>query len=489
MGRSAILAVKIVGDASGAQKAFSDTERDLNKLSDGFDGLVGPATAVTASIVAGAGFAAKAASDLAESQNKVNVVFGDSAGVINSWAADAASSMGMSTQAALDSAGSFGTLFTQIGFTADEAVGMSTGMTTLAADLASFHNVAGGAAAVTDMMSAAFRGEYDSIQALIPTINAAAVEERALADTGKVSADALTQQERAAATMALVMEGAGPAVGDFAATQDSAANSTRTAQAEFMNAAAALGVALQPVVVAVAGALTELATWITNNTDVMLVIIGVIGTLAAAIVAAKVVMTAWTVAMNVMKVALGLIKVAQIAYTVATNAYAIAAIAAGAASMIAYWPILLIIAAIAAVIAIIVVVVKKWDDIVAAMRKVYDFIKEKFLAVWDKISSAISGVVDWIQSFIDKVGNAISKMGDFIDKINPFKDGLSLFSTMSVVPEGLGAATQSGGSTNVTIQVEGVMDPYRLARLLTRQLQDYAHVQGRGAYEPLAGAW
>ncbi len=490
MSRSAILAVKIVGDASGAQKAFNDTDRDLQKLSSGFDALVGPATVATAAIVAGAGYAAKAASDLEESQNKVNVVFGKSADEINQWASTAATSMGLSTQAALDVAGSFGTMLTQLGFTSDEAANMSTGMTQLAADISSFHNVQGGAAAVTDMMSAAMRGEYDSIQAVIPTLNAAAVQNRALEDSGKTSAAALTEQEKAAATMALIMEGAGPAVGDFAATQDSAANSTRIAKAEFDNAAASLGTALLPVVVGVTGALTTLATWIASNTELVIAITAVVGAFSAAILVAKAVTTAFTIAQNVMRVALGLAKVAQIAYTVATNAYAIAAIAAGAASMIAYWPILLIIAAIAAVIAIIVIVVKKWDDIIAAMKKVYEFIKSKFLAVWDSISGAIQGVVDWIQNFIDKIGNAISKMGDFIDKINPFKSGLSLFSSVQMVPAPAGpTAGTHGPTTQITIQVEGAADPYRLSRLLVRQLEDYNLVQGRSANAPLAGAW
>lgn len=473
MSRSAILAVKILGDASGAQKAFGATEKDLDKLQSGFDGLVGPATAVTAGIVAGAGFAAKAASDLAESQSKVNVVFGESAGEISKWSSTAAQSMGMSQQAALDAAGSFGTMFTQLGFTTGESVKMSTSMITLSADLASFHNVAGGAAQVTDMMSAAMRGEYDSLQALIPTINAKAVQDQALADTGKKSADALTDQEKAAATLKLVMEGAGPAVGDFARTQDGAANSTRTAQAAFTDAAAQLGLALQPAIVAAAGALTQLATWMMENQTAAKILIGVVAGLAAAIVAAKVVTTAFTIAQNAMRVMIGLVRVAQLAWTVATNAYAISAIAAGAASMIAYWPILLIVAAIAAVIAIIVVVVKNWDKLVDAFKAGASWMKNTFVGAWNAVAGAISKVVDWFQKLWDKAKAAMDAVGNALDKINPFSSGPAASPLLLAAPtvpsaQATASTTAGPGSSARDVQVHVTTEQvYRaVARLI-----------------------
>jgi len=489
MGRTAVLAVKIVGDSAGASKAFKSVDDDLTRMQSGFDGLVGPATVATAAIAAGAGYAAKAAGDLAEAQNKVDVVFGQSADQISSWAATAATSMGLSTSAALTAAGSFGTMFTQLGFSNKAAVDMSTGMVGLASDLASFHNVAGGATAVTDMMSAAMRGEYDSIQALIPTINANAVATQAMETTGKTSAAALTEQEKAAAAYQLILEGAGPAVGDFARTQDGAANSTRTAKASMDDAAAALGTALLPAVVSVTTALTALAGWMTQNQTVVLALTAVVAAFSVTIVAVKAATVAWTVAMNAMKVAIGLVTIVQWAWTVATNAYAIAAIAAGVASMLVYWPVLLIIAAIAAAIAVIVLIVKKWDVLEAAFRAGAAWLKNVFVGAWNSVSNAISTVVGWLKSAYDWVKKII---GGGLDKIASIIPGGNMVITQTAPS----VNTQQGGGgsgsprTNIgTLVYYGTGDTARDARALKRLLEAEDLEQGRSRGQATAVAW
>ena len=67
-------------------------------------------------------------------------------------------------------------MFNQLGFTTGAASDMSQGMITLAADLGSFNDLP--TADVLDAMNSAFRGEYDSLQRVIPTINAAAVQQK-----------------------------------------------------------------------------------------------------------------------------------------------------------------------------------------------------------------------------------------------------------------------------------------------------------------------
>jgi hypothetical protein len=68
---------------------------------------------------------------------------------------------------------------------ATQAASMSTDVVKLAADLGSFNNLETGD--VLERIQAAFRGEYDSLQLLIPNINAARVEQEAMAETGKKS--------------------------------------------------------------------------------------------------------------------------------------------------------------------------------------------------------------------------------------------------------------------------------------------------------------
>jgi hypothetical protein len=188
--------------------------------------------------------AVDAASNLEETQNKVNVVFGEGADEINRWARTAATRIGQSERQALDAAGTFGNLFTQLGLTGEAAAGMSTEMVTLASDFASFHN-----ADITEVLTAqqaAFRGEYDAVQRFVPTINAAAVEQKALQMGLAATTGELDAQDKALATQALLMEGAGDAAGDFARTSDGLANQQRIMSARFEELQASLGRALIP---------------------------------------------------------------------------------------------------------------------------------------------------------------------------------------------------------------------------------------------------
>lgn len=223
------------------------------------------------------------ASDLNETLSKTEAIFGTNTSAVTRWASTSATTVGMSEQAALAAASSFGDMFTQIGFTGEAAADMSTDVVQAAADLGSFSNL--DTADVADRMSAAFRGEYDSLQAVIPNINAARVESEALAMTGKDTAESLTAQERAAAVLAIVQADGARAMGDFARTSDGAANSARIATARFDDQQAALGQQLLPIWTGFLGFLNDVAIptfgtvveWIGANTDTVLMLAGVIG--------------------------------------------------------------------------------------------------------------------------------------------------------------------------------------------------------------------
>ena len=209
-----------------------------------------------AALVAGAAFAAagvvdflkdsvRAASDLNETQSKANVIFGKSAKEINTWASTAATSFGLSKQQALDAAASFGDMFLQLGFTRDQAVKTSKSTIQLASDLGSFSNV--DPSDVLQRIQAAYRGEFDSLQLLIPNINAARVEQVALGLSHKKSAKELTAADKAMAVNAIVTKDGARAAGDFARTSGGLANQQRIAAAQFEDTKAKLGQALLPV--------------------------------------------------------------------------------------------------------------------------------------------------------------------------------------------------------------------------------------------------
>ncbi len=243
--------VRIRPDLTGFE---SETKSGIGRAMSAAAGVAG---AALAAVGVGKFFsdAVKGASDLNETLNKSNVIFGSNAAGIEKWAAGAAKSVGLSKEAALDAAAGLGNMLTQLGFTGDAAAKTSTETVKLAADLGSFNNLPTGD--VLERINGALRGEYDSLQAVIPNINAARVEQEALAATGKTAAESLTAQEKAAAVLAIVQRDGAAAANDFAETSDGLANRTKIASAQFDDMKAKLGQALLPAMTAVMGYISE----------------------------------------------------------------------------------------------------------------------------------------------------------------------------------------------------------------------------------------
>ena len=236
-------------ELDGASKEAEKSSSMLSKIGPAAVGIGAGVAVVGGAAIAIKGFVG-AASDMNETVSKSNTIFGANAAEINAWASGAAQDFGQSKQGALDAAATFGNMFTQLGIGTDVAGQMSMQMVELASDFASFHNA--NPAEVIEAQTAAFRGEYDALQKFVPTINAASVEQKALAMTGKALTSELTAQEKALATQALMMEGAGAAAGDFDRTSTGLANSTRTLSAMWADAQVTLGNVLLPAMTAVA---------------------------------------------------------------------------------------------------------------------------------------------------------------------------------------------------------------------------------------------
>jgi hypothetical protein len=216
-------------------------------------GLAAAAVLATRGVLA----TTKAASDLNETVNKTKVIFGSSSKAILAWSRGSANAFGLSRNEALAAAASFGDMFLQLGLGQKPATNMSMRMVKLAADLASFNNVSGGAAEVSDMLSSAFRGEFDSLQRLVPNINAARVEQEALRETHKKSAKDLTAADKALATYNIVIRDSARANDDFARTSNDLANMQRKQQAGWENLKAVIGRGFLPAQLAVTRVITE----------------------------------------------------------------------------------------------------------------------------------------------------------------------------------------------------------------------------------------
>lgn len=294
----------------------------IGKSAGGLGSALGDVAKIAGGFVIGAGLMKApgiikglidTASDFNETLSKSNTVFKDNGKRVEEWAAGAAKSFGQSKKEALDAASTFGNMFTQLGIATPKAASLSMAMTELASDFASFHN-----ADITDVINAqqaAFRGEYDALQRFVPTINAAAVEQKALSmglaettvnqtkvteaniklkdaqldytkavkEHGAKSMEAqkaqlgvtkaqealgvatkgttgeLTAQDKALAAYQLMIEGAGEALGDFDRTADGAANKQRILQARLEDTKTTIGQRLLPVYVEFLGFILDKA--------------------------------------------------------------------------------------------------------------------------------------------------------------------------------------------------------------------------------------
>lgn len=272
------ITINVLGDVRDLQKKLGTATSDLGRLGKAsskagsilkgsLKAAAGGALLAGVAIAKFGGDSIAAASDLNETISKTKAIFGQATPEVMKFGRTAATSLGLSNNEALTGLSTFGNFFNQIGIGTQKSAELSKGFVRMSADLASFNNAA--PVEVMEALAAATRGEYDSLQKYIPTINAAAVEQKALAMTGKDNAKALSAQDKALALNALALKGQGKAAGDFKRTSGGLANQQKILAAQFENVKAKIGTALLPVMLKLMGvvrstllpALNKFAAW------------------------------------------------------------------------------------------------------------------------------------------------------------------------------------------------------------------------------------
>lgn len=169
---------------------------------------------------------------------------------VNNFAQNAVFQFGLSETMAKQYTGTFGAMAKAFGFVESEAYAMSTTLTGLAGDVASFYNITQGEAYTK--LKSVFTGETESLKDLGVVMTQTALDQFALANGyGKATAK-MTEQEKVALRYAFVQQQLSLAQGDFARTSDSWANQVRILKLQFDSLRASLGqgfiAALTPVI-------------------------------------------------------------------------------------------------------------------------------------------------------------------------------------------------------------------------------------------------
>ena len=150
--------------------------------------------------------AIRAASSAQEAAGAFGTTFGDAAEQLGTQLERNANLFGLTSSEAQQLISVFGSVAQGIGFTQEESADLSSELFDLAGDIASFNNITAGAAPVLNAFRSALVGEREALKTYGIAITEAEVQTKAFEQTGKTSADALTRQEKALATSALIFE-------------------------------------------------------------------------------------------------------------------------------------------------------------------------------------------------------------------------------------------------------------------------------------------
>ena len=236
----------------GEKKAisFGDVLK-ANILSDAIiGGFKALGSAIKSAVSGFASFAKEGinlASDLGEVQNVVDTTFGSSgAKEIETFAKSAATSFGMSELSAKQFTGTIGSMFKSMGVADKEVLSMSTSITGLAGDMASFYNLDPQEA--FDKLRSGISGETEPLKQLGINMSVANLEAYALSQGITTAYQKMSQAEQATLRYNYIMQATADAQGDFSKTSDSFANQQRILQLNIENLSASIGKKLLPTV-------------------------------------------------------------------------------------------------------------------------------------------------------------------------------------------------------------------------------------------------
>lgn len=184
------------------------------------------------------------ASDLSETTSAVTQVYGDASADIIKFSSGANKNLGQTRVQALKAAQTFGVFAKQAGLTDAPLANFSTGLVTLAGDLASFYNTSPDEA--IDAIGAGLRGEAEPLRRFGVLLDDATLRAKAYELGIYDGNDALTGQQRILAAQSVIFDQTGIAQGDFARTSTGLANQQRILAASMEDTQTKLGEYLLP---------------------------------------------------------------------------------------------------------------------------------------------------------------------------------------------------------------------------------------------------
>ena len=241
---------KLDGDLNKSHEKVKAVAQKVEKVLSTSAKAIGAAFATSlaagsAAIVAFGKKGIDLASDLQEVQNVVDTTFGDKgAAQIEKFAASAIENFGLSELSAKQMSSTMGAMIKSMGLTDREVLKMSTSLTGLAGDMASFYNL--DPTEAFEKLRAGISGEAEPLKQLGINLSAVNLQAYAASQGIKKAYDKMTEAEKVTLRYNYILSATKDAQGDFAKTSDSYANQTRILGEQVNSLAAEMGEILLP---------------------------------------------------------------------------------------------------------------------------------------------------------------------------------------------------------------------------------------------------
>lgn len=236
----------------------------LGRLAGGASKLLGPlglalgAGAVASGVVNLGKNMIQLARDAQESENLFKVSMGEMEAEARRWSNSVGRSLGLNRYELRKMVGTYNVMLKSMGLSEDQAYSMSTSLSKLSHDMASFYNLQPGEA--FEKLQAGITGEAEPLKRLGILINEGAVSSYALANGLLDGTRRLDEQTKVLARYGLIMQQTRDAQGDLARTADSPVNMERKLKARWEERQISLGNKLLPAYKAMLVLLGEILT-------------------------------------------------------------------------------------------------------------------------------------------------------------------------------------------------------------------------------------
>lgn len=205
------------------------------------------------------------AGDLEQSMGAVDAVFKGSSTQMLQWSKDAATSVGLSRNEYNELGTLIGSQLKNAGTAMDDLAPKTNNLIGLGADLASMFG--GTSREAVEAISAALRGERDTIERYGVSLTQAAVDAKAAELGFQKVGGALSQEANAAATVALIMQQTADAHGNFAREGETYQGVLQRLRASWENVATTIGQAFLPFASMAASVLMDMMPTVQGLAD------------------------------------------------------------------------------------------------------------------------------------------------------------------------------------------------------------------------------